>query len=368
MSDKPVQPASQLQEKRPAKVTIIDVARAANVGRSTVSRVINNSPSVDNETRSKILQVMKELQYVPQASARANRLSRSNAVGYVFGLPQEQMNQDPFHASVFQGAAEACSEAGLNILYFRDNTRVDPYSISGVIEAARGGAIDGVIAILAHDSHLLQALEEWKVPTILIDPQHPGPPFPWVAIDNIGAMEQTVRTLQDCGHRRIAFIAGEYDDGMPLSFRERMEGYRNVMEGSDNWVEDLLVIERMEEGLPGVTAGYRGANKILELNERPTAIATANDLIAFGVMKLLYERNIRIPDQISVVGFDNVPTAMYTAPALSTVNVPKELLGRKAVECFLEGIEEGSGVFLKADCLHRVQAALVNRESIAILK
>ncbi|MCQ6560479.1 LacI family DNA-binding transcriptional regulator [Paenibacillus mendelii] len=353
-------------ETRSGNATINDVAKAAGVGRSTVSRVINNSPSVDDATRRNVLKVMEELRYVPRASARGNRLSRSHSVGYVFGLPKERMDEDPFHAIIFQGVADACRQAGLNILYFTDDSMNDPQSATTVLEAARSGMVDGFIAVLAHDSWLLKALEEWSVPTVLIDPQHAGSPFPWIGIDNAGAMMDTVRRLQALGHRKIAFIAGEHGHGtIPLSFRERLAGYRVAMEEQWTLDESLIVVERMDEGIAGVAAGFKGARKLLDSGNKPDAIVAANDLIAFGVMQLLYERNVRIPDEMSVLGFDDVPAAGYMAPALSTVHVPKELLGRKAVEAFIELYEGTDGKTAPPECLHRVQAQWVNRGTVA---
>lgn len=341
------------------KANILDIARLANVGRSTVSRVINNSPLVDEETRQKVLEVMRVANYAPRAAARANRLSKTFTLAYVYGRSRARLGEDPFNSRIFDGIADACAKNGYDLTYFYDAHEPEEEK-NQLWDAIRGEKVDGVIAVLPHESDTLSHLRTMSVPTLLVDPHQTDARFPWIGINNSQGVRQAMERFYDQGHRKVGFIMGKQDSILPFSFSERRKAYQSfINEKGMPTREDWIATMQLNEGVSGVTAGYKGMKKILRSPDRPTAILAANDLIAIGVLQCLYELNLKVPDQISVIGFDDISAAQYTAPGLTTIRVPKEEMGAFTVKSLIDMIEKRENK--EPQCLYEVPVGLIVR-------
>lgn len=341
------------------KANIMDIARLANVGRSTVSRVINNSSLVDEETRQKVLDVMRMANYAPRAAARANRLSKTFTLAYVYGRSRAKLGEDPFNSRIFDGIADACAKNGYDLTYFYDTHESDEEK-NQLSDAIRGEKVDGVIAVLGHKSETLSQLRTMSVPTLLIDPHQADICFPWIGINNSQGIRQAMQRFYDQGHRKIGYIMAKQDSILPFSFSERHKAYLLFMhEKGLPSREDWIATMQLNEGVIGVTAGYEGMKKILRSPNQPTAILAANDLIAIGVLQCLYELNLKVPSQFSIIGFDDIAAAQYTAPGLTTIRVPKEEMGAFSVKSLIGMIEKKEQK--EPQCLYEIPVGLIVR-------
>lgn len=323
------------------KPTQGDVARLAEVSQATVSYVLNNSTvvSVPEETRRRILDAARRLGYVPNSAARTLRTRKTMTIA---GVIPDITN--PFYPWFERGIQEITEARGYDLLVF--NTDGDEPKERRAIELALQGRVDGLIVTPFHLTPPdLAPLAQAGVAVVVlgrIDLDWAAAGIDTLSIDNAAAARAAVDHLLGRGHTRIAMIAGVA--GTPP--REgRVKGYREALAAHNVPVEERLIRagEFTEQG------GYEATRELLRLSPRPTAIFAANDLMAIGAYQALREAGVRVPDDVAVVGFDDIPAASLVHPALTTIAQFPHGLGRQAAELLLDrlaGTIAGSGQHL----------------------
>jgi LacI family transcriptional regulator len=318
------------------KPTQYDVAREAGVSQTTVSLVLNNPDiqAVPEETRQKVFEAINKLGYVPNSTARMLRTNRTHTLACI--IP---MITNPFYPAFVSGIQDTAEARGYEVITY--NTHGSAEKEAKFLQSVQQGRADGVIGVFffmrAHD--LFPVLEK-GIPVVRLEThrQRTGEwPLDNIYVDNASAAFTAVDYLISKGHRRIAMITGP---GGPRNARR--EGYLQALsrhgEGFDQQVEEVSSYDEV--------GGYQGMQRLLEGEQRPQAIFAANDLMAIGAMKAILDAGLRIPDDIAVVGFDDIPAAQLVTPALTTIRQAQEEIGRKAAELLLErlsGEETGDG-------------------------
>jgi len=304
-------------------VTIKDVAREANVSVATVSRVLNDSGPVSDETKKLIREVAGRMRYVPHSGARSLITSKTETIGVL--LPDLY---GEFFSEVIRGMDDTAQKNGFHLLISR--AYADRHGIETAMKAMRG-RVDGVVAMSPDlDENSLLNLPS-TIPVVLLCSVPRGYEIDSLTIQNSRGARDMVAHLVSLGHRRIAIIKGaarNYDAA------ERLRGYRTALK--DAGIAPDPALER--DGDFTEAAGYSAVVELLELADRPTAIFAANDSMAIGALSALRESGVDVPGEMAVAGFDDIPLARYMDPPLSSVHVPICELGARAVELLLHGI------------------------------
>lgn len=308
------------------KVTIRDVAREAGVSVATVSRVLNDSGPVREDTRHRIREIASRMRYVPDSAARSLITRRSTTLGAL--LPDLH---GEFFSEVIRGIDQTAQGGGYHLLV--SGSHNDKGEIEAALRAMRG-RVDGLIVMSPDiDSAALIANLPASTPVVLLNCFVDGDSFDSLTIDNHGGAHAMVRHLVASGRSRIAFIKGSdrnYDAA------ERLRGYRAAhADAGIEWNEALEIDGDFTEA-----GGYRAAERIAALAPRPTAIFAANDSMAIGALSALREAGIGVPDEMAVVGFDDIPMARYMSPPLTSVRVSICEMGERAVRMLLQAIED----------------------------
>jgi len=333
---------------RPSNVTIKDVAREAGVSVATVSRVLNDKGPVSAATRIRIREVAERLRYSPHGAARSLITRKTRAVGVL--LPDIY---GEFFSELIRGIDLGARRSGYHLLV--SSSHGDRAELEAVLRAT-WGRVDGLIVMSPElEMPALQANLPETLPIVLLNSRSDGAWFDSITIDNHGGAYAMVRHLLDLGHRRIALVngpAGNFDAA------ERRRGYRDALrQAQGSWSAELEF-----EGDFSEEAGYLAGTRILELAPRPTAVFAANDGMAIGVLSAFTDAGVRVPDDISLAGFDDIPISRFTAPALSSVRVPIAELGAHAITRLLHTI----GAENRHDRLHETLATTpVLRQSCA---
>jgi LacI family transcriptional regulator len=307
--------------------TIIDVARESGVSYSTVSRTLNGYEFVKPSTREKILRAAKKLGYVPNQQARSLAGGRSNLIGVL--VPA--LNND-YISEILRGIDEELAKSNYNLILYTAHRHQGKES-TYVATIMNGGA-DGLLLVAPLISApYLDALRQRDFPYVLIDQSAKAEKGLIVKGTNRQGAYEATQYLIELGHRRIGFISGL--TGLN-SATERLEGYSAALSDHGIPLCDALIAngDFRERG------GYAAAQKLLALGEYPTAIFASNDLSAFGTIEAIRQHGLRIPEDISVVGFDDIPQASLVYPKLTTVRQPLTQIGREAVTMLLEYIAD----------------------------
>ncbi|MBE3576294.1 MAG: LacI family DNA-binding transcriptional regulator [Limnochordales bacterium] len=308
--------------------TLRDVARKAGVSISTVSHVFNGYDDIPAETRKRVWDAARELDYHPNASARSLVSRRSNLLGLV--VPGRAGMRHPFLYAVICGVAEAIAGTrfGLTLSVAEDDQR----SLREQVNRWKEQRLEGLIAMgFAEDHPVAQAILESGIPAMLVDTILESPRVSWVKSNDTEGAAQAVRHLLSLGHRRIAYIHGL---GGQIC-QERLDGYRLALSEAGIPFDPQLV----EVADFTKSGGYRAMNRILS-RANPTAVFAASDLMAFGAMECLRDRGLRLPEDMAIVGFDDIDAASHVTPALTTVRQFGDRMGKEAAEtlvAFLEG-------------------------------
>lgn len=309
--------------------TIRDVAREAAVSVATVSRVFNGSKSVRPSTRERVLEAAHVLRYVPNETARSLIRSQTDTLGIL--LPDMH---GEFFAQVMRGMEQAAQAFGYHVLV--SSSHSDEQEARLMIRAMRG-RVDGLVVMWPRaEVDVLAALVPEGVPVVLLNAPCEKCDVPVIAVDNYGGARAMTEHLLGHGHTRIALITGPEGN---YEAAERRRGYRDALAAAG------LPRDPSCE-LPGDfmrATGYRRADDVLALTPRPTALFAANDAMAIGALRRLRERGTSVPGELAVAGFDDIPTAHYMPPGLSTVRVPMRALGERAIDCLLSMVGERGG-------------------------
>lgn len=315
-------------EKLSHKNTIIEVAAEAGVSFATVSRVINNDVHVRPETRERVLAAMQRLGFVANRQARSLAGGKSNLIGLL--VPDLGTG---YIGEIIRGIDTELSWTGIDLILYtthRTATKESNY----VANLARG-MVDGLLLVLPRSPvDYLVTLTRQNFPFVLIDHQGTGESCPAVGATNWQGAYTATEYLISLGHKRIGFITGSMDLGCA---ENRLKGYRSALRTYH--IDDTS--ELIYEGTFSQPDGYAGACALLDLENPPTAIFASNDVMAMGVMDAVRNRGLRIPDDISVVGFDNIPQSAMVYPPLTTVQQPLEQMGRVAAQMLISILKNG---------------------------
>lgn len=306
-------------------VTIFDVAREANVSYSTVSRVINNK-GVSTDKRERVLRVMAELGYVANLQARSLAGGKSNIIGLlVHSLTVE------YFGEIARGVDEELAARQYDLMLYTTHRRKGRES--AYVTRLTRNLVDGLLLVLPRNAGAyLETLRHRGFPYVLVDHQGLGFDVPSVGATNWQGGYDGTRYLIELGHRRIGFITGDMALGCA---RDRLVGYQQALREAGLPLDAALV----REGDFLQPRAFTCANELLDLAEPPTAIFASNDVSAFGVMEAVRNRGLRLPDDISVLGFDDIPQAAQVHPELTTVRQPLAEMGRTAVQLLFSYIE-----------------------------
>lgn len=321
-------------------VTILDVARRAGVSPATVSRVLNQSSHpVSARGRRKVLAAAQKLAYIPNLPARSLLTNQTAALGVL--IPDVS---NPYYAAVLRGIEDAVGAIGRTVILC--NTDRDPRKQRLYLRALMERRVDGLIVAGGTFGRGESEVTGDDLPVVMIGRHRAR--FPSVGIDNVAAAALATRHLIALGHRRIAHLAGP---AVSLTAADRLRGYRLALEAASIAVDAGLVVE---VGFTPLRAGA-AVRAACRDRRRPTAILAANDQVAIGVIRALHELGLRVPDDISVVGFDDTPLASYTVPSLTTVAVPSYELGRSAVALMAAVLDGRRPASLVLPCELRVR-------------
>lgn len=307
--------------------TIEDVAKVAGVSKSTVSRVVNNIPLVNEKTRKKVLKAIQETGYKPNALARGLTTRRTGTLGLIISDIS-----NPFFAEVTRGVEDFASAYSYNVILC--NTDERPEKERRAVDLLLSKQVDGIIFTSARMTETdLSSVIEGRIPFVFIGRVVEDVEADYVIVDDeLGGFQATDHLIR-LGHTRIGFIGGAADASAQI---DRARGYRNALKMRGLAVDESLMINGMfkQEG------GYAAAEKFLEMGEkRPTAVFAANDIMAIGAMDAFMSHGLRVPEDIAVVGFDDIPLARMKAVDLTTVSQPKYDLGIIAARMLLRRLD-----------------------------
>jgi LacI family transcriptional regulator len=323
----------------------------AGVSAMTVSRVINDQPGVSAETRKKIELAISELDYAPSKLASGLVSSKSQLIGLI--VPDVS---NPFFAPIVHGAETAARRAGYRMLLCNSESdlRTEREYLADLVAHRVEGVLIAPVGDRS-DANLIKLLEG-NFPLVLIDRRVPGIECDSVTLDNIQGARQMAEHLLAIGHRRIAFIT---DAESVSTGRERRLGLQQALRDAQIEFSENLVFHSTVDQL----GGYRSAQQILNLPDRPTAIFTVNNMTAVGVMQALREANLKVPDDIALVCFDDVQHLAVISPFLTVVDQPSESMASVATQLLLERI---AGVGGKKSRNITFPGKLIVRESCGV--
>ena len=310
-------------------ITLKDLAARAGVHPSTVSRVVNNDPvlRVSAETRARIEALLAETDYRPDVVARSLRLRQTFVIAMI--IPDIT---NPLFANIFMGVEEAAGERGYGV--FLANTSGSTERERDHLKSLQARRVDGLIlaSVYLRDPSV-RWLREQGIKHVLVN-RYSGERDPFVGADDVAGGTIATRHLIGLGHRRIAHLAG--DPGVSTAVQRR-RGYLRALEEADIAPDRALV---MESGYLEAT-GRRDMQRLLALPRPPTAVFAVTDVVAMGAHAAVLERGLRIPEDVAIVGYNDIPLAERLAPPLTTLRVPSRDFGRLSAEMLLEQIQSG---------------------------
>lgn len=328
--------------KRSGSVRIQDVAKAAGVSVSTISRVLNGKVDVAEETQQHVLEIIQRMGYSSTLAARSMRSQRTNLIGLI--VPDVE---HPYSLEVLRGVNHAIASKKYDLLIYttgsfqkQDTALHEQHYVS----LLNGTITDGVIVVTPSASFF-----STNAPIVSIDPHVLVVDYPTIYTDHYQGALEAVRYLTGLGHRRIAYISGRQG----MQNEQRYRAYCDALAAAGIPYAGELIVE----GDYSTLTGAECARKLLSMPERPTAIFAANDQSALGVYETAREMGVRIPEDLSLVGFDDIPEAKYYG--LTTVEQPLVRMGAMAVELLIKLIENGK----PEGTIHKIPAELVIRNS-----
>jgi LacI family transcriptional regulator, galactose operon repressor len=322
----------------PRSPTSHDVARLASVSRTTVSYVLNNSDSgiaISEATRQRVLDAARDLGYHPNAAARSLRRQRAGVVGLVTYDTSNRMGSNAFMWLVMDGVLSELGPTGVRLIVeAASDDRPDP-----CVSLVREGHVDGLIVTGARPENTeLRVLHAEGTPIVLWG-RLSGSDLPYVDIDNVAAARTAVEHLLDLGHTRVGCIT----NAPPLTdtaAADRLEGFRSALESRGLSFEESLV----RSGHFDERSGLSAMTSLLERPDRPTAVFVASDEVALGALKAAKIAGVRVPDDLAIVGFDDLSIATFVEPALTTVRVPAGEIGSVAARVLLAAISTSTSL------------------------
>lgn len=327
--------------------TLHDVAALANVSTATVSRCLNLPDQVTERTREKVMLAIATLGYAPNFGARAMAARRTNTIGAIIPTMENAI-----FARGLQAFQEQLREDGFTMLVASSSYRPDIEQEQIRSLVARGA---DALLLIGHerDPDIYRFLEAQGVPALVVWAFDPRAGRPSVGFDNRVAMRDLAHEVLRRGHRRIALISAEV--ALNDRARERLVGIRDAMQGAGLDPGSLTVVETPYS----IENGAAAFDELMALQDRPTAVMCGNDVLAAGALGRARERGIRVPDDVSITGFDDIELAQVVYPPLATVHVPHREMGRRAAQVLVGMVKDGKVVApVKLDAAVRLRASL----------
>ena len=336
------------------RTSLEDVARKAGVSRSTVSRVINNDPNVKTETREHVLKIIEQERFNPSTVARSMVTGRTQVIGVVFPHEFHVFFNDPYYfPALLQGVADMATQRDYAMLLWVRQSGED----EGIFyrRILQNGLMDGVIIASDSKNSIVNYLADMQVPLATVErPNRNQDQVSYVTIDNFAATRTVIEHLISRGRRRIAMVAGAVDN---MDAQDRLEAFRQVMNEA-GLPSDLIAYGDFQRD-----TAYHAIKPLLSKNL--DAIFASSDMMAQGVYTALQEAGLRIPDDVAVVGFDDLPTASLLRPALTTIRQPIREKGSVATGLLLDTIEgkltEARHVVLPTTLIVRESSGVVEK-------
>jgi DNA-binding LacI/PurR family transcriptional regulator len=323
---------NRFQRNNCVKLTINDIAELTNVSKSTISRVINNSGPVSDKTRKAVAEAIERLDFKPNEIARSLSLRRTMTVGIVL-----QDIRNPYYANACWHADRLLGQFGYSAVIC--NVDNDPDREQACLNSMGHRSVDGVICIGPQEAtvNIVRAVEEMEIPVVLVDTDPQIAALDTVTLDNVYGGQLVVDYLLSLGHRRIAFVTSDFTGAE----RDRRLGYTQGLAARGIEVDPSLVISQ------GEGQWHRGdcpaLMDLIRQGNAPTAIFASNDFKAIRIVRLLHRLGVSIPDDISIVGFDDTDAAAMVTPALTTIHQPIDKMMDIGVRILLKRIEEQDG-------------------------
>ena len=308
--------------------TIKDVALRAGVSVTTVSHVVNDTRHVSAKGRERVELAIRELGYVPNAMARSLKSNTTSTLGML--IPN---SSNPYFAEIVRIVEDRCFGAGYTLVLC--NTDDEPRRQSVYLQVLAERRIDGLIVVstgAGDDDSLVTQLHGLRIPTVLVDREIADPACDLVETAHMQGGLLAVRHLLSLGHKRIACIGGPVG---VMPSEQRIEGWRMALAENGTTPNADALLWR-----GGFTSqgGYEAMHAILRTEQAPSAVFVCNDLMAIGALRAAHESGVHVPDELSIVGFDDIELSAYTSPPLTTVAQPKERIGALAVDMLLERV------------------------------
>ena len=331
--------------------SIKDIAKEAGVSHTTVSRALRGSPLISEETTKRIQAAARKLGYFPSAAARSLKTNRSQALGVIVSNID-----DPYFSEILQGIEEVAQSNYYSL--FMAASQHDSAREASIVQAMRQHRVDGVIICsTTFSDEQSQNFSKYGIPIVVVNNQAVEDYRYSIYHDDVDGSRQLTKHLILMGHRKIAYL-GNSSSGRTT--QDRLAGFRQEMEAAGLPVSDNHVYE-----IPGSEPdkSVSGVDYFLNLQDRPTAIVCFNDMIAIGMLKTLNERGVRVPQEISITGFDNIVFSNYTNPPLTTFDQPKRFMGQKAAELILSLLDSASKIGMLEQKIQVLKGKLLVRES-----
>ena len=327
------------------KLTISDIARKAGVSKTTVSRVLNKRPDVDDDTRKKILNIIEELKYLPSHTAKCLSTGKRNLIGLI--VPSLSTY---FSLEIIRGVAEGVSDTQYELVLY--TTGLSEYNEQIYLRAINGDLVDGIIVVLPRDHKENYLHSAHEIPIIAVDYSGIEIQYPRITATNVMGAYEGTKYLISLGHKRIGFITGLMDLGCS---QERLQGFIQAMEEAGLEIDESLI----GNGYFTRISGEIIAKEWLSRTIKPTAIFCSNDEMALGVMDVAENLNIKVPAELSLMGFDDINEARIRKPSLTTIKQPLFEMGNRAAIGLINLL---AGQSIQSQTL---ETQLITRESCA---
>lgn len=315
--------------EKPCRLTIEDIAKMAGVSKTTVSRVLNNKPDVRASTRERILNLMNEYEFHPNMFATGKTSHKINHIGLIVPYAPKSILSNQFYVDVLQGILDEVERRDHYLLfcYVHQTNYVEVYDQKRV---------EGFVVLSPASLHssIILELKSAEIPFICTAKLIGEPDIVYIDSNNRKGAELAIQHLIELGHRKIAFA------GKPAltSNHERLQGYRetlnqNNIEVNENYIQTIEVST--------IESGFDMMNNLLNLEDPPTAVFSSCDIMAYGAIKAIRERGLRVPEDISIVGFDDIPLSKNMIPSLTTIRQPASEKGATAVGELIDYLVDG---------------------------
>jgi len=332
------------------KLNIDDIARLAYVSRSVVSRVLNHRPNVSTEARDRVQAVIEKYNYRPSATARSLATDRTYEISILAPRKKDDVFANGFWSLIFLGISERCIKRGYFVSLSMITEEMEAHLNDRIVH---GHNFDGYILISnIVTAQVVPALRKRNLPTVLIGHDPAFPELHSVDVDNVDGGYKATKHLIDLGHQHVAAMTG------PLHTQEsidRLNGYHQAHQEAGLPVADALIVE----GDYSQQSGYALMQHLLEAHPRPSAVFCTADAMADGALLALHRAGLKTPDDVAVVGYDDLPNSQYTIPPLTTMHQPIYRMGERAADLVIDRIEGNN-----KEVVHiQLQAELVVRET-----